>query len=320
MLTPRRPLARGLWVISVVLPLAAACGCAAPALASVNAPVLKWQRGGCFASWCQTGWYASPAVADLDGDGLQDVIWASYDVVAVNGADGSLKWRAPGSSRVWPGVVVADLTGDGLLEVVVGRNSNTLSVYDRFGSTLWTANLFSGGEVRALAVDDLESDGLLEIIVGRASSGGTQQMSVYEPDSTVRAGWPARRSGEPGSGAGIYNDNFVVADVDQDGFKEIIGPTDTHYVTALDRNGNQLPASAIYGTGKVWSEVGFHVDHAVDLRGWAMCGEEHRPNFANAAASVADLDGDGTLEIVIMGDVYDCAIGDNVDGDLYYVP
>ena len=27
-----------------------------------GAPTLKWQRGGCFNSWCETGWYSSPAV------------------------------------------------------------------------------------------------------------------------------------------------------------------------------------------------------------------------------------------------------------------
>ena len=42
---------------------------AVPVAAAVQAPVLKWQRGGCFGSWCQTGWYSSPAVADLDGTG-----------------------------------------------------------------------------------------------------------------------------------------------------------------------------------------------------------------------------------------------------------
>jgi hypothetical protein len=36
-----------------------------------------------------------------------------------------------------------------------------------------------------------------------------------------------------------------------DGFKEVFGPTDTHYITALDRDGDQLSASADYGAGKV---------------------------------------------------------------------
>jgi hypothetical protein len=174
----------------------------------------------------------------------------------------------------------------------VGRGSDQLTVYNRFGAVLWTRNPFGNGEIRSLAVADLEGDGTLEIIVGRASGGDTKQLSVYEPDGSVRPGWPARRDGEAGYGWGMYNENVAVADMNGDGFKEILGPTDTHYITALDRNGNQLPANAMYGPGKVWSQVGVHVDHAVDLRGYANCGVEHRPNFA-AAPAFADVSGDG---------------------------
>jgi hypothetical protein len=314
--------------LALALPLAAAAVPAgartAPELGefAVSAPVLKWQRGGCFTSWCQTGWYSSPAVADLDGDGQAEVIWGSYDVVALNGADGALKWRAPGGgSRVWPGVVVADLTGDGSPEVVVGRSGDKVTVLNSAGGEVWTRNPFGGsGELRTLAVQDLESDGQLEIVVGRASSGGTNQLSVYGPNGAVRPGWPARRTGEPGYGAGMYNENVAVGDLNGDGYKEVIGPTDTHYITSLDRNGNQLPANAIYGPGKVWSQVGVHVDHGVDLRGYANCGTEHRPNFANSAPAIADVNGDGVSEIVVVGDVYNCAIGDNEEGDMYAVP
>src|SRR3972149_736347 len=38
--------------------------------APVPAPVLKWQNKGCYSSWCETGWYSSPAAADLDGNGI----------------------------------------------------------------------------------------------------------------------------------------------------------------------------------------------------------------------------------------------------------
>ena len=289
-----------------------------PALGQVSAPVLKWQRGGCLSWGCQTGWYASPAVADLDGDGQAEVIGGSYDVVSLNGATGSLEWRGPGSNRVWPGVVVADLTGDGTLEVVTGGSSGRLTVYGRLGNVLWTADPFAGGEVRTLAVDDLENDGQLEIIVGRASGGATRQLSVYEPNGSVRPGWPARRDGEPGYGWGMYNENVAVADMNGDGFKEVFGPTDTHYITALDRGGNQLPASAVYGAGKVWSQVGVHVSHAVDLRGYANCGVEHRPNFADSAPIVADLNADGTPEMVVVGNVYNCGTAPYTS--LYHMP
>jgi hypothetical protein len=287
---------------------------------AVSAPVLKWANKGCFSSWCQTGWYASPAVADLDGDTTPEVIWGSYDVVALNGADGSLKWRASNGSRVWPGIAVADLKGDGSLEIIVGRNSDQITVYNSAGGVIWTRNPFGGGEVRTLAVTDLETGTNLEVIVGRASGGSTKQLNVFDADGNVRSGWPARRDGEPGYGWGMYNENVTVADLNDDGFKEIIGPTDTHYITALDRNGNQLPANAVYGAGKVWSQVGAHVDHAVDLRGYANCGSEHRPNFANSGPAIGDVNTDGVPEIIVPGDVYNCAVGDDINGDLYIMP
>lgn len=301
---------------------AAVCATRSPAVprspSAVSAPVLKWQRGGCFSSWCQTGWYASPAVADLDGDGTKEVVWGSYDVVALDGATGALDWRGTNGSRVWPGVAVADLTGDGTLEVVAGRGSDQVTVYRSGGSVLWTRNPFGGGEVRTLAVEDLDTDGVLEVVVGRASGGSTKQLNVYDAGGNVRHGWPARRDGEPGYGWGMYNENVAVADLDGDGDKELIGPTDTHYVTALDDDGSQLPASAVYGAGKVWSQVGVHVDHAVDLRGYANCGTEHRPNWADSAPAVGDLDGDGVREIVVVGNVYDC--GTDPYTSLYQMP
>lgn len=100
----------------------------------------------------------------------------------------------------------------------------------------------------------------------------------------MRPGWPAPRLGEPGCGWGMYNQNLAVADMNADGFKEVFAPMNGHYITGLDRNGNQLSASGVYNNispagPKLWREVGVHVDHAVDLRGYANCGVEHRPDF-----------------------------------------
>src|SRR5262245_2662952 len=95
---------------------------------AVAAPVLKWQYGGCATPphYCDTGWYASPAVADLDGDGKPEVIWGNSDLFVLNSEDGSVQWSAPNGSRIWPGIAVADLDNNGSLEVIVGRNSDQL--------------------------------------------------------------------------------------------------------------------------------------------------------------------------------------------------
>jgi hypothetical protein len=299
----------------------------APASAQpIAAPVLKWAYAGC-TSWCQTGWYASPAVADLDNDGQPEVIWGSYNLFVVDGATGATRAQAANGSRVWPAVAVADLGGDGTQEIVVGRGNNQLTVYRPAVSggvmtlpVLWSASPFAAGqEIRTLAVDDLDGNGTLEVIVGRAGSGSTRQVNVYESSGALRPGWPARHDGDLGYGWGMYNENVTVADLDGDGQKEIYAPTDTHYVTALHPNGTQLAVNGIYAPRTVWSEVGVHVDHAVDLRGYANCGTEHRPNFANMGPAVADVDGDGTLEVVVPGDAYDCSVGDG-EGDYAILP
>jgi hypothetical protein len=289
----------------------------------VKAPALKWQQGGCFSSWCQTGWYSSPAVANIDGDPQAEILAGSYDLIALDGLSGALEWRAENNNRVWPGVALADLTGDGSLEIIVGRSGDELTVYDTQGNPLWTRHPFGLGEIRSLAVADVDNDHAYEIIVGRAGSGSTKQISVYEPDGAVRSGWPARRDGEPGYGWGMYNQNVAAGDLFNNGYQEIIGPTDTHYITALDRDGNQLAANAMFNVTnpngpKVWSQVGVHVDQAVDLRGYANCGVEHRPNFADSAPVIADLDGNGTPEIIVVGNVYNC--GTNPYTSLYQMP
>ena len=137
---------------------------------AIQAPVLKWQKGGCYSSWCETGWYSSPAAADLDGDGQVEVIGAAYSLFILNGKDGTLKKSVAspgGSGRVWPGVVLADINQDGDLEIVTAHGSGYVRALDAGGNLLWTRRP-ANEEFRSLAVDDLDGDGDLEIAVGRA--------------------------------------------------------------------------------------------------------------------------------------------------------
>ena len=287
--------------------------------AGLSAPTLKWAYGGCFTSWCQTGWYSSPVAVAVDGQIA--VAAASYDIVLLDGDTGNLKWRAASSGRAWPGVALGDLGGTGQLALVVGRSGGQVTAYNLDGSVRsgWPVTAFASGEVRSLALADLDGNGQLQVIVGAAASISTRQVNVLAANGGVRAGWPARRNGEPGYGAGMYNENLAIADLDGANGPEIYAPNDTHYSTALDRNGNQIRAHAMYGTSsgggnKTWAEVGIHVDHAVDLRGYANCATERRPNFASAAPAIAQLFGERVL--VLPGNVYNCST--NPYTDLYY--
>lgn len=279
---------------------------------AVQAPVLKWQLGGCYSSWCETGWYSSPAVADLDGDGTMEVVGGAYTVFVLNGEDGSLQWSVdPAGGRVWPGIVVADLDGDDDVEIVTAHGGGYVHVFDHVGNGVWSRRP-AENELRGLAVFDLDDDGTMEIIVTGAVYGKVNTW-VLEHDGSTRAGWP-QLSNDSGYAYGVFNDNAAVGDLDGDGVAEIVVPSDVHYICAYEANGAQIPAHAIYG-GKGWGKVGVWESLDIELRGWGTCSssdereERYRANFAHGPAVIADVNGDGVVEVAAVGNVYDCIPG-----------
>jgi uncharacterized repeat protein (TIGR01451 family) len=264
-------------------------------------------------------------VADLDQDGKPEVIGAAYSIFFLDGASGTQEKRiSPPGGRQWPSLVVADLEGDEQLEIVSAHGDGYLHVFDRSGEPIWSRQPTPGNELRSLAAYDLEGDGDLEIIV--ASTRKDDQWYLYEHDGNLRAGeWPQHSPDSDTNGytAGCFNENIAAGDLDGDGRAEIVGPNDTHYLAAFQDDGAQMQANPVYGTNpngsqKVWSRVGMHVDHSVDLRGYAHCGTEHRPNFAHSAPIIVDVNGDGTLEAVVVGNVYNC--GTDPYSSLYEMP
>lgn len=294
------------------------------ALAAIAAPVLKWQKGGCFSSWCETGWYSSPAVVDLDDDGDVEVIGGLYSLYLLDGSTGTEMERIdPEGSRVWSDIAVADIDNNGDLEVV-SVHSTYLYVWDHLLNQVWSIQPINGYELRSLALYDLDNNGDLEILV--ASTRSYDQWYVYEHDGRLRSGdWPQHDPDSDTNGytAGCFNQNIAAGDMNNDQLVEIIGSNDTHYTAAFYPDGSQVPASTIFGTlptglPKPWSRVGMHVEHEVDLRGYANCGLEHRPNFAHSPPTLTDLDNNGLLELVIVGNVYDCSTSPYTD--LYEMP
>ena len=120
---------------------------------------------------------AGAVVADLDGDGKKEAIFASdAGVISVYDADkGTPRWSfdardrgaSPGSITLAP--LVADLDGDGKMEIVFAARSNPHGVWFALrhdGSVLWQR---SEGWMNPLAynhpaVIDVDDDGKLDIV------------------------------------------------------------------------------------------------------------------------------------------------------------
>ena len=323
-------------ILCALLLLPASASCASDE-SGIATPVLKWQHGGCYSSWCETGWYSSPAVADLDGDGAIEVIASAYSVITLTGTTGELIWRVrsghdrtedPGSvdnvGRTWAGIVLADVGGDGDTEIVTTHSGGYVLVYDHEGhfEPGWPQHPVDK-EFRSLAVADLDNDGDVEIAVGLARLD-KRNVWVFEHDGNIRSGWP-QLIGEGGSAAGLYNDNIGAGDIDGDGLPELIVPSDTITICAYEADGTQIGTHEMYHdqTGHdmdFWGEVPAYIDPEYELRGWGPCYTEFtaRANFANGPANVIDVNGDGTNEIVVIGDVHNCHTSPYTD--LYNTP
>ena len=294
------------------------------AIPDFSPPVLKWELGGCFNSWCETGWYSSPATADLDKDGQVEVIASTYSIFVLDGSTGTLEWKmssghdrsepnAPNVGRTWPGIVIADIDDDGAVEIVTAHSGGWVSVYNAAGNFEpgWPQHP-TPNELRGLLVSDLDEDKMLEVIVTGALGSKTNTW-VFEHNGKLRPGWP-QLNDDSGYAAGVYNANASAGDIDGDNPNEIIVPSDVHYICAYEADGTQIPANTMYG-GKGWGKVGVWESLAIELRGWGECNgvrqESYRTNFAHGPNVIADVNGDGSMEVVATGNVYECL------GDIY---
>lgn len=109
------------------------------------------------------------AVADLDGDGSEEIIVGRQDHwLTVLGADFAERWsrqlqfyrKAPAVNVVFAG----DLDGDGRPEVVCGADNWRFYAFSADGDELW--NYESVHPSRSGAVADLDGDGKAEVICG----------------------------------------------------------------------------------------------------------------------------------------------------------
>jgi hypothetical protein len=236
---------------------------------AVQAPVFVRNLAG------QTSWFASPIVADLDGDGSRELIAAYYDVFVFS-SDGTLLDQATdGSGRVYAPHVVADIDRDGVVEVVVGRGHEVIA-FEWTGTALeakagWPADTTTGGnspEIRGMAAADLDGDGFIEIVVTTTqwvdTEDGGAQIFVYSSDGTSyqpagghSPAWPrynnlsgpgndADRNGPGHSGFGCYGLNVGIGNIDDDWPLEILATYDNHHIQAFDFDGVALDASDYY--------------------------------------------------------------------------
>lgn len=255
------------------------------------------------------GWRASPVVADLDGDGANEILLPREGLILVYGAGDVPALRIPLSGRIWASPAIADLVPDSPGPEIVA------TVRDRIFAWSATGDLLPGfpvrviDELRSLALGDIDGDRDLEIVVASTLITSDDVLYAYHHDGSAVAGFPPMQTGSSGCDgrcyvAGAFDENLAIGDFDGDGAEEIVLTQDNAYFAVHRGTGEVWPASERFALPTRVLGVRLLHDYALSRQGYPN--DEPRDLQAhgtNSPPAVVDIDGDGAPELVFVASV-----------------
>jgi hypothetical protein len=291
-------------------------------------PVLLWSWTGSTILPDYHQVLSTPLVADMDGDGVPDMLVVSSDTGTgtcdgawgylrlLDGQSGAEKWAGTVAAYTDAGRIafcrtpaIADIDGDGKPEIVAHAYGGGLIAFKGDGSILWTSTLADGttpytgyfGTVAAVAIATMDATGTVGIVSGGVllDAKGSQLAATIGRENL-------------GGIDVILGGNSSVADIDGDGIAEIVtgaaafgadgstkwsnGLTDG-YPALADFDGDGKPELVVISNGHA---------RVHDAATGALLVDAKMPGVGNGGPpTIADFNGDGKLDFAsAVGDSY----------------
>ena len=233
------------------------------------------------------GVYGTPIVYDIDKDGVKDVIYNSWDqsMWILDARTGKEKLHVHLDDTIWSTPKIADINEDGNFDILVSADitenadagtttggifhvisSNGKQNIQGFNQPVGNANylnLRGKAEEQSLwsspITADLDNDGHLEIIYGTGNffhDDRGEYIRVWNHDGTEKFKL---------STIGRTFSTPLVADINNDGYLEILATTLKGYLFCWDHNGNQLFATQTLSYKATSADPIFSSPIAVDI-------------------------------------------------------
>ncbi len=167
--------------------------------------------------------WSSPALGDLNGDQFPEIVVGTgffygddvaqgdgYYVYAWDHLGNPVPgWPAPTGGNVFSSPALADVNGDGSLEVACGCNDGWLRLWASNGSLIWQRYKDGSQELGSPVIGDINSDGQPEILIGDSWT-----LTAYDVAGNLVLG--------QFQDGGILFSTPALGDIDKDGKVEVL--------------------------------------------------------------------------------------------------